>query len=87
MSLGSRHRKALRGVFENPVRSIVAWAGVEKLFGALGAGVGEGLGSAGPRLSRWRAVFHRPHPQKEMDKGALRSARRFLAEAGFDPEE
>jgi hypothetical protein len=29
-----------------------------------------------------RAVFHRPHPAKETDKGAVRSLRRFLQEAG-----
>jgi len=29
-----------------------------------------------------RAVFQRPHPQKETDKGALKSMRRFLIEAG-----
>jgi len=29
-----------------------------------------------------RAVFHRLHPQKETDKGAVRSVRRLLIEAG-----
>jgi len=33
-----------------------------------------------------RAVFHRPHPRKETDKGALRSMRRFLLEAGVTVE-
>ena len=32
-----------------------------------------------------RAVFHRPHPQKETDKGAVKSMRRFLTEAGVTP--
>jgi hypothetical protein len=31
------------------------------------------------------AVFHRPHPQKETDKGAVKSMRRFLIEAGIKP--
>jgi hypothetical protein len=31
------------------------------------------------------AVFHRPHPEKETDKGALKSVRRFLKEAGIEP--
>jgi hypothetical protein len=31
------------------------------------------------------SVFHRPHPQKETDKGALVSVRRFLEEAGVKP--
>ena len=33
-------------------------------------------------LSDVRAVFHRPHPRKETDKGAVRSVRRFLIAAG-----
>jgi len=33
-------------------------------------------------LNGVRAVFHRPHPQKETDKGALVSMRRFLINAG-----
>jgi hypothetical protein len=32
-----------------------------------------------------RAVFHRPHPRKETDKGALKSVRRFLTEAEIEP--
>jgi len=33
------------------------------------------------------AVFHRPHPQKETDKGALKSVRRFLKNAGVKYDE
>jgi len=36
-------------------------------------------------LNGMRAVFHRPHPQKETDKGAVVSIRRFLTEAGVEP--
>jgi len=35
-------------------------------------------------LNGVRAVFHRPHPKKETDKGAIVSMRRFLLEAGVD---
>lgn len=35
-------------------------------------------------LNNVRAVFHRPHPQKETDKGAVVSMRRFLTEAGVE---
>ncbi len=31
------------------------------------------------------AVFHRPHPRKEADKGSVASVRRFLTEAGVRP--
>ena len=33
------------------------------------------------------AVFHRPHPRKETDKGALKSVRRFLMNAGVKHDE
>ncbi|WP_319025520.1 type II toxin-antitoxin system HicA family toxin [Phyllobacterium calauticae] len=36
-------------------------------------------------LNGIRAVFHRPHPQKETDKGAVKSVRRFLLEAETRP--
>jgi hypothetical protein len=77
------------------VRSNTARADVEKWFGALGAGVNEGRGSrvrvylVGVRAvsqAVFRAVFRCPYPQKETDKGALRSVRGFFVEAGFEPE-
>ncbi|WP_309225663.1 type II toxin-antitoxin system HicA family toxin [Sphaerospermopsis sp. LEGE 08334] len=37
-------------------------------------------------LNDVKAVFHRPHPQKETDKGAVKSMRRFLLEAGVSDE-
>lgn len=88
MKLSSKHRKTLKAVFENPIRSNVAWTDVEKLLMALGAEIGEGRGSrVRVYLSGVRAVFHRPHPQRETDKGALKSVRRFLVEVGIGPEE
>ena len=87
MSLSTKHRKTLRAVYDDPVRSNVPWADVEKLFAALGAEVTEGSGSrVRVALGDVRAVFHRPHPQRETDKGALKSVRRFLREAGHKPD-
>ena len=34
------------------------------------------------QLRSVRAVFHRPHPQKETDKGSVKSMKRFLENAG-----
>lgn len=49
----------------------------------LGAEIDEGSGSrVRIALNDVRAVFHRPHPQKETDKGAVKDLRRFLTEAG-----
>ncbi len=55
---------------------------------ALGAEISEGGGSrVRIALNEVRAVFHRPHPRKETDKGAVVSMRRFLMAAGVTPEE
>ena len=88
MGLNKKQTKTLKAIFDNPVRSDLAWSDIEKLFVALGAEITEGRGSrVRIALEDMKAVFHRPHPQKETDKGALKSVRRFLTEAGFEPEE
>ena len=56
-----------------------------------GGGHGQQVASGGGTslrvaLGGVRAVFHRPHPQRETDRGALRSVRRFLQEAGHHPD-
>lgn len=87
MGLNKKQSKTLTAIFENPVRSDVAWSDIEKLFVALGAEISEGRGSrVRVALEDVKAVFHRPHPQKETDKAALKSVRRFLTEAGFEPK-
>jgi len=84
MTLSSKHRKTLQTIFDNPVRSDVEWKKIESLLTALGGELSEGRGSRiRVALNNVRAVFHRPHPQKETDKGALKSVRRFLKEAGI----
>ena len=88
MKLSSKHVKTLRAIFEDPVRSDIEWTGIEKMLLALGAEVSEGRGSrVRLYLKGVRAVFHRPHPQKETEKGALKSMRRFLTETGVHLEE
>jgi HicA-like toxin of HicAB toxin-antitoxin system len=86
MKLSAKHERTLRAIFEDPVRADVAWPDVERLFMALGAELTEGRGSRlRVALKGARAVFHRPHPRRETDKGALRSVRRFLVEARIRP--
>lgn len=83
-----RQQVTRAAVFEDPVRANVPLTDIEKLLRALGAELSEGRGSrVRIYLNGVRAVFHRPHPRKEMDKGALRSMRRFLLEAGVAREE
>jgi HicA toxin of bacterial toxin-antitoxin, len=84
--VSKKHRSTLQAVFDDPVRSNIAWRDVEAMLVALGAEITEGAGSrVRIALNGVRAVFHRPHPQKETDKGAIRSLRRFLTEAGVTP--
>lgn len=86
MVLSGRHRATLQAIFADPVRANIVWRDIEALMQACGEEITEGHGSrVRVALSGVRAVFHRPHPQKETDKGAVRSVRRFLVEAEIDP--
>jgi hypothetical protein len=81
--MNSKHRKIMELIFMNPVQAGIPWADIEKLFIALNAELSEGAGSRiRVKLNGERAVFHRPHPQKTTDKGAVNSVRRFLENAG-----
>lgn len=83
-----KHVRILKAIFEKPVRANIAWKDIESLFLALGAEISEGRGSrVRVALRDRRAVFHRPHPQKETDKGQVNSVRRFLEAAGIRPSE
>ncbi len=80
MTLTGKHRATFEAVIAQPAD--IAWRDIEALFVVLGAEVSEGEGSrVRVALNGVRAVFHRPHPQKETDRGAVKSVRRFLAEA------
>lgn len=82
----SKHRKTLKAIFHDPVNSSIIWDDIEALFMALGAERYEGNGSRVRfLLNGIKAIFHRPHPQKETDKGAVKSVRRFLEEGGIRP--
>lgn len=86
--MNKKHHQILKDIFENPVRSNILWSDVEKLLVALGAELSEGRGSRiRIALNGVRAVFHRPHPRKETDKGAVVSMRRFLTEAEVKEDE
>ena len=79
----TKHRKTLDQIFQDPVRPDIFWSDIESLLVALGGERSEGRDSS-VRIypNGVRAVFHRPHPQKETDRGTIRSVRRFLIEAG-----
>lgn len=84
--MAAKYQKTLALIFENPIRSDVNWADIMALLRHIDAEISEGKGSrVRIALNGIRAVFHRPHPGKETDKGALKSMRRFLVEAGVKP--
>ncbi|MDQ3129231.1 MAG: type II toxin-antitoxin system HicA family toxin [Acidobacteriota bacterium] len=86
--MNKKHRQTLKALFENPVRSNISWQDIEKLLEALGAELSEGRGSRiRIALNGVRAVFHRPHPRKETDKGAITSIRKFLTEAEIEEKD
>ena len=82
--MSKKHQKTLEQIFQNPVQSGIVWKDIEAMLISLGAEISEGNGSrVRIALNDVRAVFHRPHPQKETDKGAVISMRRFLKEANI----
>lgn len=84
--MNAKQQKTLQALYEDPVQANISWNDVEALLMACGADMTEGRGSrVRVALNGIRAVFHRPHPKKEADKGAVKSVRRFLLEAGVQP--
>lgn len=86
--VNSKHQKTLKAIFKNPILSNIKWKEIEKLLEGLGAEIEEGNGSrVRIVLNGVKAVFHRPHPHPETDKGSLVSMRRFLNNAGINHDE
>lgn len=67
--MNSKQRKTLAAIFADPVSGTILWADIERLFSLNGV----------------LATFHRPHPEPTTDKGAVKSVRRFLENAGVRP--
>lgn len=81
----AKHDKTLEDVLKK--KANIPWSDIESMLKHYGAEVSEGRGSrVRVALNGVRAVFHRPHPEKETDRGAVGSVRRFLEEAGIPPE-
>ena len=81
--MNSRHRNTLERIFAGRAPADLAWRDVEALLRALDATLSEGSGSRiRVELNGVLAVFHRPHPQPNTDKGAVKAVRVFLENAG-----
>ena len=86
--MNKKLRQTLSSIFHSPVNANLVWSDIETLLLALGAEIEEGSGSrVRIALNGVRSVFHRPHPRKETDKGAIKDMRRFLTEAGVVNDE
>ena len=82
-----KHRKTFDDIFSTPVKANIVWSDIESLLLALGAEISQGGGSrVRIKLNDVWAVFHRPHPQKETDKGAVKAVREFLISAGVSKD-
>ena len=80
--MNNKQRRTYSDIFKEPVTSNIEWSDIESLFLALGAEISEGSGSrVRVLLNGERAVFHRPHPERTTNKGAVRAVRRFLSNA------
>ena len=84
--MNKKQRQILNRILEKPERSDITWPNIESLFNAFGAEISEGRRSrVRVALKDVKAVFHRPHPDRFTEKGAVKSVRRFLKEAGVIP--
>ena len=80
--MNNKNIKIYNEIYSNPIKSDIDWKDIESLFLALGASIYEGNGSrVRVELNGERAVFHRPHPERTTDKGAIKAIRKFLENA------
>ena len=85
--MNSKQSKTLALIFKNPVPATMTWADIESLLLAIGAELTEGSGSR-VRFEKDGevAVFHRPHPAKEVKRYVVRDAHLFLSRIGVRPQ-
>ena len=86
--MNAKQRKTLELIFRDPVPSDIRWTDIETLFKGFGGIIEEREGSRiCVKLNGVKLVFHRPHPKKITDKGAVKSVRKFLRDAGINHDE
>lgn len=86
--MNKKQRKVLELIFKDPVPSDIRWTDIESLFKGFGGIIEEREGSRiCVKLNGVKLVFHRPHPKRITDKGAVKSVRKFLKDAGISHDE
>lgn len=84
--MNKTQRTTLAALFASPIRAGIKWADIEALVRGLGGEVHQRAGSRVMFvLNGVRATFHAPHPSPDTDKGAVKSVRQFLSNAGVKP--
>ena len=84
--MNTKNQKTLEQIYKSPTPSNIPWKEIEALFIAVGCVITEGTGSRiRIKYNEERAVFHRPHPQPNTDKGAVKSVKNFLQNIGVKP--
>lgn len=81
--LSNKSQKTLDKINNRPILGTIPWSDIEKLFISLGAEIEERKGSRVAIIYKNKVyVFHRPHPQKVTDKGAVNRVKVILKEYG-----
>ena len=82
-----KHDKTLRAIFTTPTPVDISIRDVEALLRAKGATIEEGSGSRFHAvLDGKRLDLHRPHPNQELKRYAVRKVAAYLTKLGIEPE-
>ena len=85
--MGKQYLRTIKKIFSRPERADIKWREVEGLLVYLGGKMSEGRGSRKRYiLNDVPLILHRPHPRKELTKGAVKSLRKFLIDTGLFDE-
>lgn len=83
--MNHKHRKTLHALFAHPVSANIKTKAVEAVLSELGAELDQRHGGRmGVRLNDHFAEFS--HPAHALAPGQVQQMRKFLSDAGIDPE-
>lgn len=86
--MASKHERTLREVFAESTLANIHWIEVEAMLRHFGCEIQERAGSRIVCARKGvRAVFHRPHPEKEAPRPLVRLVRDFCIETRLTPDE
>jgi hypothetical protein len=82
-----KNQKTLEAIFSHPISGNIRWSDIETMLVSLGAEILEREGSRVAIIfpGKLPAVYHRPHPSPNTDKGAIASLRKWLNSVGIKP--